>query len=95
MAERSNRRQAMQNIHVKRYSHPEDVGWAASIEPEDGSWILFIPLDEAKMPSLFIEVEVPEEEDADLTDKDVKTIKGYTPAIYLDDRVTVKEGVVE
>ena len=85
----------MQNIHVKRYEHPENVGWAGTIEPEDGSWILFIPLDQAKMPSLFIEVEVPEDENANLEDKHVKTIKGYTPAIYLDDRVTVKEDVVE
>ena len=32
----------MQNIHVKRYSNPEAVGFQGSIEPEDRSWIVFI-----------------------------------------------------
>jgi len=87
----------MQNIHIKRYNHPQDVGYQGTIEPEDGSWILFIPLDEAKLPQLFIEVEVPASEKHDNLEALAKkagtvvpTIKGYTPAIYLDDRVTVK-----
>ena len=83
----------MQNIHVKRYDHPESTGYAGSIEPEDGSWVLFIPHD--GMPEPFIEVEIPADEADDnpeaLAKEGVKTIKGYSPAIYLDDRVTVKE----
>lgn len=81
----------MQNIHVERYDHPEKVGYEGLVRPEDGSWILFIPSD-GTMPQLFVEVEVAAE---DVVEGEVKpdtpTIKGYTPAIYLDDRVMVKE----
>jgi len=31
-----------QNIHVKRYSDPS-AGWALSIEPEDRSFVVFVP----------------------------------------------------
>jgi hypothetical protein len=82
----------MQSIHIKRYDHPESTGYAGTIEPEDGSWVLFIPQD-GGMPELHIEVEVPEDEQATVEDLEAgraATIKGYTPAIYLDDRVTVK-----
>lgn len=34
----------MDNIAVHRYDDPK-VGWAGYIEPEDGSWILFIGFD--------------------------------------------------
>ena len=34
----------MQNITVRRYSHPLQVGWAGYIEPEDLTWIAFIDL---------------------------------------------------
>ena len=30
----------MQNIIVKRYSG--DTGWQGWVEPEDGSWIIFV-----------------------------------------------------
>ena len=35
----------MQNIVVKRYADPSDVGWAGCIEPDDRTWIAFIRLD--------------------------------------------------
>ena len=81
----------MQAIHIKRYEHPESTGYAGSIEPEDRSWVLFIPND-GSMPQLFVEVEVPAEEGVPLNE-DTPTIKGYAPAIYLDDRVVVKDDV--
>ena len=34
----------MCNIRVGRYQHPQSVGWAGWIEPEDLSWIAFIDL---------------------------------------------------
>ena len=80
----------MQNIHVERYAHPENTGFQGLVKPEDGSWILFIPNE--GLPQLLIEVEAAKDEDADLNDPGVETVKGYTPAIYLDDRVVVKEG---
>jgi len=80
----------MQNIHVERYEHPEGVGYQGLVRPEDGSWILFIPNE--GMPQLLIEVEVAAKDVDDTAelDADTPTIKGYTSAIYLDDRVTVK-----
>jgi hypothetical protein len=84
----------MQNIHVKRYDHPESTAYAGTIEPEDGSWLLFIRQD-GGVPELFVEVEVPANEADDNSEAlergGVATVKGYTPAIYLDDRVVVKE----
>jgi hypothetical protein len=35
----------MKNIAVHRYSDPAQVGWLGWIEPEDKSWIMFIPLE--------------------------------------------------
>jgi hypothetical protein len=35
----------MQNVHVKRYANPQQVGWAGYLEPEDRSWIAFIDLE--------------------------------------------------
>jgi len=84
----------MQNIHVKRYNHPQSVGYSGTIEPEDGSWILFVPAD-GGTPELHVEVEYATNEEDDnpqaFEDGNVKTSKGYTPAIFLDDRVTVKD----
>lgn len=34
----------MQNIHVKRYEQ-QAAGYAGWIEPDDGSWVLFVPAD--------------------------------------------------
>lgn len=51
----------MQNIHVSRYRNPDQVGWAGTIEPEDRSWILFIPADR-KPPSLFLHRKIPPSE---------------------------------
>jgi len=85
----------MQNIHVERYEHPERVGYHGLVRPEDGGWILFIPAD-GGMPQLLMEVEVPADEADDNPEamaNGAKTIKGYAPAIYLDDRVTVKPDV--
>ncbi len=62
----------MQNIHVKRYSHPSKVGYAGSIEPEDRSWILFIP-DDGSVPQLWQQGEVEV--------KDGQTMSGYLPTI--------------
>lgn len=33
----------MQQIHVKRYAHPQQIGYEGTVEPEDRSWVLFIP----------------------------------------------------
>ena len=33
----------MQNIQVRRYSRPDRVGYQGTVEPEDNSWVLFIP----------------------------------------------------
>ena len=41
----------MDNIKVNRYNNPEQVGYRGWIEPEDKSWIVFIPL--SGKPSLF------------------------------------------
>jgi len=68
----------MQNVHVKRYTHPDTHGYAGTIEPEDRSWVLFIP-NSGKAPELYVEVEVPESEDT----PDGPTVKGYTPAIFM------------
>lgn len=35
----------MSNITVGRYDHPESVGYAGWIEPEDRSWIAFVKTD--------------------------------------------------
>lgn len=35
----------MGNIEVGRYDHPESVGYAGWIEPDDKSWIAFIRVD--------------------------------------------------
>lgn len=35
----------MCNVKVCRYKNPESVGWAGWLEPEDGSWIMFVGLD--------------------------------------------------
>ena len=35
----------MNNIVVGRYQHPQQVGWAGWIEPEDRSWIAFVDLE--------------------------------------------------
>lgn len=35
----------MQNIAVRRYANPEELGWAGWIEPKDLSWIVFIRAD--------------------------------------------------
>lgn len=41
----------MQPIRVRRYAEPADfAGW---IEPEDRSWVLFVPAD-GGAPSLFV-----------------------------------------
>jgi hypothetical protein len=89
----SERNKEVQNIHVKRYDHPVSTGYAGTIEPEDGSWVLFIPNDGA-MPELFVEVEAAkhaEDDNPEAFEKGgVETIKGYTPAIFLDSRVDVK-----
>ncbi len=61
MAERSNRRHAMQNIHVNRYKSPDKVGWAGTIEPEDRSWILFIREGPGE-PGLFLHRTMSDEE---------------------------------
>jgi hypothetical protein len=43
----------MQNINVQRYSDPKSVGYVASISPDDGAWILFVPVN-GSAPALFI-----------------------------------------
>jgi len=88
----------MQNIHVKRYNAPKSTGYLGSIEPDDRSWILFIPED-GSTPELHVEVEYAVNEEDDNPEAfeqgDVQTAKGYTPAIFLDDRVTVKPEALE
>lgn len=34
----------MCNITVSRYDHPESVGYQGWIEPENGSWVVFVDL---------------------------------------------------
>jgi hypothetical protein len=34
----------MQNIQVSRYENPADVGFQASIRPDDGAWVVFVDL---------------------------------------------------
>ena len=43
----------MCNIHIGRYRHPQSVGWAGWIEPEDLSWIAFIDLE--GNPTVFLD----------------------------------------
>lgn len=62
----------MQNIHVIRYSHPSKVGYAGAIEPDDRSWILFIP-DDGAVPQLWQQSEVEVREG--------KTVSGYSPVM--------------
>lgn len=60
---------AKNNIRVCRYQEAEvaelppealcangEFAWEASIEPEDGSWVLFVPKDKKLEPSLWIRV---------------------------------------
>lgn len=42
----------MQSITVHRYSNPQELGWAGTLEPEDKSWIAFI--DNAGRPTFFL-----------------------------------------
>ena len=42
----------MQNIIVKRYSNPKEIGWAGWIEDETKTWIAFIDL--AGKPTFFL-----------------------------------------
>jgi hypothetical protein len=42
----------MQNIHVGRYSNPQQVGWEGWLEPADRSWIAFIDL--AGRPTFYL-----------------------------------------
>jgi hypothetical protein len=62
----------MQNIHVKRYADTNH-GYQGTVEPEDRSWVLFLPKDGE--PELFLSVETE--------DADGKTVNGYMPAIEL------------
>lgn len=50
----------MQNIHVKRYSNPEAVGYQGTIEPEDRTWLLFLDLE--GRPSLYLQAEGRDED---------------------------------
>ncbi len=45
----------MQQIHVKRYAKSA-AGFSGTIEPEDRSWILFVPTD-GSVPSIWKRVE--------------------------------------
>lgn len=42
----------MNNIEVRRYERPDEVGYAGWVEPEDRSWVLFIANDGT--PTLFV-----------------------------------------
>jgi hypothetical protein len=33
----------MENVKVKRYQDPDSVRYVGWVEPDDGSWILFVP----------------------------------------------------
>jgi hypothetical protein len=44
------------SIHVRRYADPQAVGgWELTVEPEDRSFVLFVPTEGA--PVLFLRVE--------------------------------------
>lgn len=60
----------MQNIQVKRYKKPNGV-WDGWIEPEDGSWILFIPIEGA--PQLFRRTQM-------------KSESGHEESLYVSDK---------
>jgi hypothetical protein len=65
----------MQQIHVKRYSNPQAVGYEGSIEPEDRSWILFIPTGGAA-PSLFVQAAPSQSTDGEgRTDHDLINVR--------------------
>jgi len=36
----------MQNIIIGRYSNPANIGFWGWVEPQDRSWILFLPVDD-------------------------------------------------
>lgn len=72
----------MQAISVKRYTHPETHGYAGTIEPKDGSWILYVRNGDDP-PELWVQVEAPEDEN----DLEGPTITGYTPAIFMNDKL--------
>lgn len=63
----------MQNIHVKRYSQPDAVGYSGAIEPEDRSWILFVPAD-GSTPQLWQRSERPDDSEPGVI------ISGFEPA---------------
>lgn len=62
----------MQNIHVKRYADTNH-GYHGTVEPEDRSWVLFLPKEGD--PELFLQVEGET--------ADGQTVSGYMPAIEL------------
>lgn len=35
----------VQRVSVGRYEQPDEVGWRGWVEPEDKSWIVFVPVD--------------------------------------------------
>lgn len=58
-----------QNIRVSRYGAQEvselppealcadgQFPWAASVSPEDGAWVLFIPKDASRTPDLWVRI---------------------------------------
>lgn len=47
--------QKMQPIIVNRYHDPEAVGYVGTIEPEDRSWVVFVPT--RGHPSLWVLVD--------------------------------------
>ncbi len=57
------------NIRISRYTAQDEAelpaealceggtfAWMASVEPEDGSWVLFVPKDPKAPPSLWVRV---------------------------------------
>lgn len=68
------------NIRISRYQKNEELPkeafcadgtfpWFASVEPEDGSWVLFVPIDPEQPPQLWLNVGT--EDNGDGTGRDV------------------------
>lgn len=76
-----------QNIRINRYGAQEiaelppealcadgQFAWSMSVEPEDGSWVLFVPKDPTRAPDLWVRVGVNDHGDG--TGEDVYAAAG-------------------
>lgn len=81
------------NIHVKRYADPR-LDWESSVEPEDRSWVLFVPRDAAKSaPQLWTRVGTCVDEEGTSRETYACATIADVPEAYLSDESA--SGLVE